>query len=162
MKHALFASALLFAAACGGEVSAPAPEQAASSETIIEVGGLYIAAPLGGRDVTSGGGEISVSGPSVDLVAASSDSVGTIELHTHEIDDGVMKMRKTDKFFVAEKAPLVLGSGGPHFMLFGVPENIQEGDELDISLVFKREDGSEIVLVETATVQPFSAVGRGS
>lgn len=162
MKHLLFAFALLFAAACGGETSAPAAEKTTSSESVIEVGGLYIAAPLGGRDVTSGGGEISVSGAPVDLVSASSPDVRSIELHTHEIDDGVMKMRKTDKFFVAENAPLLLGSGGPHLMLFGVSKDLEVGDELDISLVFKREDGSEIVLVETAVVQPFSAVGRGS
>lgn len=158
IKRVLLGLSAVSLAACG----APADPQISDGPSVIEIDGLYVIEPLGGRDVTAGGGTISVIGPSVELIAASGPDADAIELHTHEMTDGVAQMRKVDGFQISQGSPLALGSGGPHLMIFGTSEAVQAGEEVEISLVFRLEDGSETVLVETAEVQPFSSPGRGS
>ena len=41
-----------------------------------------------------------------------------IELHTHEVQDNIMRMRRVDAFSLAPHTDLVLKSGGNHLMVF--------------------------------------------
>ena len=41
-----------------------------------------------------------------------------IELHTHEMQDNIMRMRRVDAFSLAPRTDLVLKSGGHHLMVF--------------------------------------------
>ena len=41
-----------------------------------------------------------------------------IELHTHEVQDNIMRMRRVDAFSLAPNTDFVLKSGGHHLMVF--------------------------------------------
>ena len=52
------------------------------------------------------------------LVGASVDVAGRAELHTHTMENGVMKMRKVEAVDVKAHAKQALAPGGLHVMLF--------------------------------------------
>ena len=68
----------------------------------------FIMAPIGGRDVTMGGIEITPSGADVRLVAVSSDAAETVEMHTMAMEDGTMKMRPVESFEISDGETLDL------------------------------------------------------
>ena len=169
--HILALGLLAAAAACGQpsetKPTAPVVTDKATIAANLNVDGLFVLAPLGGRDTTMGGAEISVSGPlSYDLVAARSQAARTIELHTHESQDGVMQMRQVERFTISQDAPLLMGQGGPHLMVFGFDTTLSPGDEIDLVLDFEvplPDNTTELLQIQyKAKVHDFSAVGRGS
>ncbi len=72
------------------------------------------------------------------IVSASSPKMERIELHTHLMEDGVMKMREIDKIEVPAKGSAELKTGGLHLMLFGAKEPLKEGETLPITVVFEK------------------------
>jgi len=114
--------------ACNGQQSAD-----------ISVQNAQIQAPIGGRDVTLGGFEISAAGQDITLMSASSPAVKKIELHTMTQTDGVMKMRRLeDGLTIRAGDTLTLGSGGPHLMIFGLDPALQAGDMVEISVNYSQ------------------------
>ena len=89
------------------------------------------------------------------LVAASSPAAGSVEIHTHTMDDGVMKMRKLEKLGIPAGGSAVLKPSGDHIMLFGLKAPLKEGDLLPITLVFEKAGEVKI----DATVEPVGAKG---
>ena len=74
------------------------------------------------------------------LVKAESPAAGTVELHTHINDNGVMKMRAVASIAVKAGAQAELKPGSYHVMLIDLKESLKEGDSIPISLTF--DDGS--------------------
>lgn len=74
------------------------------------------------------------------LVAAESDAAGTVELHTHSLADGMMKMRRIERIELPAGLPVTLKPGGLHVMLIGLTEQLTPGMTVDLTLVF--DDGS--------------------
>lgn len=74
------------------------------------------------------------------LVGARSDAAETVELHTHNMKDGMMQMRRVQKIDIPAGAETRLQPGGLHVMLIGLKGDLQPGDELTLNLQF--EDGS--------------------
>ena len=72
------------------------------------------------------------------LVAVESDVAKRIELHTHLMEDGVMKMRQVEAIEVAPGEPTVLKPGGLHVMLMGLKEPLVEGQRFPLTLVFEK------------------------
>ncbi len=73
-------------------------------------------------------------------------------LHTHLMEDGVMKMRPVQAIEVAPGAPTVLAPGGLHVMLMGLKAPLNEGDSFPLTLAFDKAGTIEItVKVEGAT-----------
>ncbi|MEO1028013.1 MAG: copper chaperone PCu(A)C [Pseudomonadota bacterium] len=166
-RHLLIISVLLGVAlsGCGqpAAVEDPTPITTETDAGEITVRGLFVVAPLGGRDVTSGGGEVTISGDGeIKLVEAHSPIARSVELHTHSAENGVMQMRQVQSFAVTADHGLVLGPGGPHLMLFGVQDGVSPGDVTEITLVFEQENGETKSMTLEAEVHDFSAVGRGS
>ncbi len=89
------------------------------------------------------------------LVAASSPVAARVEIHTHSMDDGVMKMRKLDKLAIPAGGSALLKPSGDHIMLFDLKAPLKEGDLLPITLVF--EKAGEIKI--DATIEPVGAKG---
>lgn len=89
------------------------------------------------------------------LVAVRSDLADAVELHTHSMDDGVMRMRPVDAIEIAADAPTVLEPGGLHVMLIGLRQPLQEGETFPLTLVF--EAGGEV----TVDVDVVPVRGRG-
>ncbi|MEN8168701.1 MAG: copper chaperone PCu(A)C [Pseudomonadota bacterium] len=75
------------------------------------------------------------------VVSASSSAAKVVELHTHTMDGGMMKMRKIEKIDIPAKGEAVLKPGGLHIMLIGLKQQLKPG--MKVSLTLKFSDGSE-------------------
>lgn len=136
-----------------------APAAATAHE--YEAGGITVAHPWaratpGGATVGAAYVEIKAKDGAPDvLVSASSPLAGRVELHTHSMDDGVMKMRRIDKLPIAGGTAAVLKPSGDHIMLFDLKEPLKEGAILPITLVFEKAGEVNI----EATIEPPGAKG---
>ena len=78
------------------------------------------------------------------LVAAEGTVANKIELHTHMMEDGVMKMRPVKAIEVAPGEPAVLKPGGLHIMLMGLKAPLVKGEKFPLTLVFEKAGRVEI------------------
>ncbi len=78
------------------------------------------------------------------LVAAEGDVANRVELHTHMMQDGVMKMRQVKAIEVAPGEPAVLKPGGLHVMLMGLKAPLVKGESFPLTLVFEKAGRVEI------------------
>jgi len=72
------------------------------------------------------------------LVSAASPAAAKVELHTHLMDNGVMKMRPVEAFEIAPGEPQVLRPGGNHIMLIGLTEPLKPGASFPVTLTFAK------------------------
>jgi copper(I)-binding protein len=129
---------LLLAASAGAE------EQLAPSVEL-RVSDAYVYVPIAGRNITAGYFTLSnQSEKDYQLVGAESAAVGRIELHSHQHEDGVMKMRREERVTLAAGSQLVFAPGGLHLMLFDLAQGLQSGQQLDLTLIF--DDGTRLPL----------------
>ncbi len=75
------------------------------------------------------------------LVAAESPVSKVVELHTHTMVDGMMRMRPVEKVELPAGEEVALQPGGLHVMLIGLQQKLMPGEDIPITLVF--EDGSK-------------------
>ncbi|MGM0585504.1 MAG: copper chaperone PCu(A)C [Pseudomonadota bacterium] len=78
------------------------------------------------------------------LVAARSDIARKTELHTHEMEDGIARMRQVESMTVPAGGLHRLQRGGDHVMFMGLHEPLEPGDRFPLTLVF--EDGTEVTV----------------
>lgn len=71
------------------------------------------------------------------IVAARSPLADRVELHTHLMDDGVMRMRPVEAIDVPASGQVSLKPGGLHLMVFGLKKMLKKGEVLPITLVFE-------------------------
>ncbi len=100
--------------------------------SVIQIENGIIRPPLGGKTMTAGYFTITL-GQDDKIVAATSDIAENIELHTHEMNDGMMQMRKVEAVEVKAGVPLEFKPKGLHLMVFGVGE-LKEGETADVVL----------------------------
>ena len=75
------------------------------------------------------------------LVGASSPAAEVVELHTHIIEEGMMKMRRVAQIELPARGAAVLKPGGLHIMLIGLKGPLTPGQTIPLTLKFA--DGSE-------------------
>lgn len=78
------------------------------------------------------------------LVAVETDAAERAEIHTHLMEDGIMKMRKLKAIELHPGAPTVLKPGGHHLMLFGMKRKWKEGEMMPLTLVFEKAGRVEV------------------
>ncbi|MGO2755288.1 MAG: copper chaperone PCu(A)C [Brachybacterium alimentarium] len=97
-----------------------------------------------------------VNGTGSDLVltAVTTPATDMVQLHetTSDGSGGMSMQEKEDGFELPAGAELVLEPGGDHIMLMDLPEPLQPGDEIELTLVFS--EGTEYPF--TATVKDFT------
>jgi len=74
------------------------------------------------------------------VVSAESDVAGTVELHAHLHENGVMKMRQVDKIDVPAGGETILKPGGLHVMLIDLKQPLDLGQMVEIKFIL--DDGS--------------------
>jgi copper(I)-binding protein len=74
------------------------------------------------------------------LTAVESDSSKVAELHTHLMEEGMMKMRRVGKIDLPAGEIVKLQPGGLHVMLIDLERTLSPGENVEITLIF--EDGS--------------------
>ena len=126
-----------------------------------EAGNLTVAHPWaratpGGATIGAAYVEIKAKDGAADtLVSASSPAAGRVELHTHTMDGGVMKMRQIEKLAIPAGGSAVLKPSGDHIMLFDLKAPLKEGETVPITLVFEKAGEVKV----EATVEPVGAKG---
>jgi copper(I)-binding protein len=84
------------------------------------------------------------SDKSLSLVAASSDIADRVELHSHTMSDGMMKMRQVESIAIKANASIELRPGSFHVMFLGLKSPLKEGDTVKLKLYFN--NGDEIII----------------
>ena len=72
------------------------------------------------------------------LLSAATPVAEKAELHTHLMDNGVMKMRPVDAIEVTPGSPTALQPGGLHIMLLGLKQPLVKGKAFPLTLTFEK------------------------
>ena len=78
------------------------------------------------------------------LVSGSSPAAEVVELHTHTMEGGMMRMRQVDKIDLPAGETVSLQPGGLHVMLIGLKQKLVPDEEVELTLTL--EDGSSVTL----------------
>ena len=78
------------------------------------------------------------------LIAVSSEVSDRVELHSHIMSDGMMKMRQVESIEVNANDSAILQPGSFHVMFLGLKSSLVEGDSIKINLYF--DNGDEVVV----------------
>jgi len=101
----------------------------------IDVSNAWLRPPAPGLSVAAGYFDIANRGDTpIDLIGARSDSVGTIEIHTHIHNGDVMQMRQLDTVALPPEQTVSFTSGGLHLMVFAF--NDVTSNPIPITLLF--------------------------
>jgi periplasmic copper chaperone A len=92
------------------------------------------------------------------LVGASTPVADKAELHTHLMEDGIMKMRPVEAIDIAPGATVELKPGGLHVMLLGLKAPLTEGQTYPLTLTFAK---AGTVTVEVAVTAIGAKQGAG-
>jgi periplasmic copper chaperone A len=76
------------------------------------------------------------------LIAVSTKVADSAEIHTMSMDNGVMKMRQLEFLPLPANAPVTLGPGGDHLMLFGLKHALKAGQKVPLILTIQYADKS--------------------
>ena len=86
----------------------------------IAVTDAWVRVPAPGLSVAAGYFDIvNRTATPIDLIGASSDAAGSIEMHTESHDGELMQMRQLDVVALAPKQTVSFTPGGTHLMLLG-------------------------------------------
>ncbi|RXJ81818.1 copper chaperone PCu(A)C [Arcobacter sp. F2176] len=80
------------------------------------------------------------------LIKATSDISKVVELHTHSMKDGVMKMYQVPKIDIPANKETSLKPGGFHVMLIGLHKPLKEKENVTITLNFSNGENKTITI----------------
>ena len=78
------------------------------------------------------------------LVGGSSPAAEVVELHTHTMEGGMMRMRQVERIDLPAGESVALQPGGLHVMLIGLKQKLIPEETIPLTLQFG--DGSEVTL----------------
>jgi copper(I)-binding protein len=78
------------------------------------------------------------------IVKAESPVAKIVELHTHIMEGGVMKMRQVKQIEVPAQGSTRLKPGGFHVMFIGLKSELKPGQSVPVTLIY--EDGSKTTI----------------
>ena len=120
----------------------------------IEVAGAWARPTAGPSRMSAAYMTIANNGPAPDrLKSARTPKAKSVELHqTTMTADGVMQMRQVEDGLPVEAgSSLVLEPGGAHFMLLGLEDALEAGQELILTLEFANAGLVDVVVPVSAT-----------
>lgn len=91
------------------------------------------------------------SNETISIVKASSDASKVVELHTHLMKDGVMKMIQVPNIKIPANGEVSLQPGGLHIMLIGLNQALKEGENVTLTIEFSNGE-SKTITVPVKTV----------
>lgn len=157
MKRLIIAAMAAFAlGACGGSSEqADAPGVAMVEEDGVRFENAIFRPPFGGRDVAAAYLTITATGDQdVAILAARTDVAETTELHTHAMVDGMMSMRRVERYEIAAGETLELRTGAEHLMFFGLDGEFVAGDQVVVTLSYTVGNSAEREVDVDFTVDP--------
>ncbi len=111
----------------------------------VDVTNATVREPLPGKSLSSGYFSLHNKGPAqVALVSVSSDNFGAIELHTHQMVDGMMQMTEIDQIVLEPGKQVHLQPDGLHLMLFRPVQKISLGQQVQLRLQWSDGTSQEV------------------
>jgi len=97
------------------------------------------------------------------LVSASTGRAERVELHTHRMEDGVMKMRQVETIDIPAGGEAELKPGGLHVMFFGLKGALSEGETFPLELTFQNGGTRtvEVTVMKAGTRMAMMGGGHG-
>ena len=129
---------------CLSAVTVSAPQQTLQGEMhpVLQIEHAYIRAMPPGQIVSAAYMQIrNASEQDIELLGGEGEGGLRVEVHTHELEGGIMRMRKLSALKLPAKKSVELKPGGIHLMVFGIRKPLREGDHASIRLRFA--DGRE-------------------
>ena len=155
---------LAVAAAAGlvALVSASATRAQNDGSAAHKLGSLTVEAPWAriGRGARAGAAYLRIvnAGAEADrLIGVSSPVAARVELHSHKMQDGAMRMRRIDAVAVPAGEAAELQPGGDHVMLIGLAGPPEQGGTFPLTLVFEKAGRIAVPVA----VRPLTARGPG-
>jgi hypothetical protein len=116
----------------------------AARPVLAETGGLVIRdgyARSSGAMARSGAAYLAITNTTDSddrLIAARSPAAARVALHSTELSDGVARMRASqDGILIPAGETVLLEPGGWHIMLMGLAAGFEQGEHVDVTLVFE-------------------------
>ena len=95
------------------------------------------------------------------LIGAETPLAKKVEIHTHTMDEQIVRMRKTDRIGIAPNKSIKMAPGGIHLMLLNLERNLQQGEEFPLVVKFQSIDPINIkVKVEGVGAMHGSSGGK--
>jgi copper(I)-binding protein len=94
------------------------------------------------------------------LVAVSSPSAKSAEIHTMAMEGGVMKMRAIDSLTLPAGKTVELKPGGYHLMLMDLAQPLKEGDTVSMVLTFADGKGGKTTQEVKAPVRALTTMHK--
>lgn len=91
------------------------------------------------------------------LRSASADVADAVELHSHVMENSVMRMRRIEGVPVPAGSSVAFKPGGLHIMLIGLHETLEAGSSFPMTLMF---DKAGPVTIDV-TIKPMSTGAHG-
>jgi len=85
-------------------------------------------------------------GHEVSLLRATSTASPKVEIHTHLMADGMMKMRQVESINIAGKQTVTLQPMGFHLMMFDLPKTLKAGQQVELTLYFSNDHQVTVLL----------------
>ena len=146
---AIFALAL---AACGGEETGSAADtpadtaagaaSAAQGEIAVTSGYVRAAAP----GALTSAGYFTLNAQAGDRLIGARSDIADVEIHTMEMADGVMQMRRIDALELPAGEDIALERGGDHLMLINPTVDLTAGSTAEITLIFENAGEMTVTL----------------
>ena len=96
-----------------------------------------------GKKVTAGFIEI-LSDEDLTIKKVKSEFSQRIEIHSMEMENDVMKMRRIDSPKILKNKPFILKKGGNHLMIYDISKNLDEQKIVKLNFVFLKDNGDEL------------------
>lgn len=92
------------------------------------------------------------------LISASSEIANKVELHSHVMKDGMMRMRQQDKVIIPAGEKVEFAPGGLHLMIFGLNEPLRVNQQVKLNVI--TQDGETLVVNGTVTLPGNEKTGK--
>ncbi len=78
------------------------------------------------------------------LLYARSDGARRVEIHTSSEQDGMMRMSRLESLTFPANAVVQLASGGHHLMFIDIPQALNPGESVSVTLLFENAGAREV------------------
>ncbi len=111
----------------------------------VDITNATVREPLPGKSLSAGYFSLHNKGTAqIALVSVSSSNFGAVELHTHQMVDGMMQMTQVDQMVVEPGQQVHLQPGGLHLMLFRPVQKISLGQQVQLRLHWSDGTSQEV------------------
>jgi len=111
----------------------------------VDITNATVREPLPGKSLSAGYFSLHNKGTAqIALVSVSSSNFGAVELHTHQMVDGMMQMTEIDQIVVEPGQQVHLQPGGLHLMLFRPVQKVSLGQQVQLRLHWSDGTSQEV------------------